>query len=82
MDDFSVPGVNNSYGLPPSPANFIRPRKMPLSSMSPSILLDKNNDVEFLIGGAGGSKITSSVAYVCSFYLDLTFPFHQLIFGI
>lgn len=64
MDDFSVPGVNNTYGIPPSPANFIEPRKMPMSSMCPIIMLNENNDVELLIGAAGGSKITSSVAYV------------------
>lgn len=64
MDDFSVPGINNTYGIPPSPANFIEPQKIPMSSMCPTILLDENNDVEVLIGAAGGSKITSSVAYV------------------
>lgn len=65
MDDFSVPGHVNTYGLPASPANYIRPRKMPLSSMSPSILIDEKGDAELLIGAAGGSKITSSIAYVC-----------------
>ncbi|XP_031627923.1 scoloptoxin SSD14-like isoform X2 [Contarinia nasturtii] len=69
MDDFSVPGQNNAYGVPPSPANFIRPQKMPLSSMCPTILLDENRNVEMLLGAAGGSKITSSVAYVLSRYL-------------
>lgn len=64
MDDFSVPKKNNSNGFPPSPANFIKPRKMPLSSMCPTIMLDDNNDVELILGAAGGSKITSSVAYV------------------
>lgn len=64
MDDFSRPGFRNAYGLAPSPANFIAPGKAPLSSMAPTILLDKKGDVELLIGGAGGSKITSSIAYV------------------
>lgn len=64
MDDFSIPGKNNSYGMPPSPANFIKPTKMPLSSMCPTIMLDENGDVELVLGAAGGSKITSSVAYV------------------
>lgn len=73
MDDFSLPGKTNAYGLPPSPANFIKPGKMPLSSMSPSILLDENNNVEILIGAAGGSKITSSVAYVSLEYFFFFF---------
>lgn len=64
MDDFSTPGKVNSYGVPASPANFIRPGKMPLSSMCPLIIVDQNGDVRLLIGGAGGIKITSSVAYV------------------
>lgn len=64
MDDFSTPGVRNAFGLAPSPANFIAPRKTALSSMCPSIILDANGDINLAIGGAGGSKITTSVAYV------------------
>lgn len=64
MDDFSIPGKKNAYGIPPSPANFIVPKKMPLSSMCPSILIDEYQNAELVIGAAGGSKITSSVAYV------------------
>lgn len=65
MDDFGTPGKSNAYGMPPSPANFIKPQKMPLSSMCPTLMLDQNGDVELLLGAAGGSRITSSVAYVC-----------------
>jgi gamma-glutamyltranspeptidase/glutathione hydrolase/leukotriene-C4 hydrolase len=64
MDDFSTPGLVNTFGIPASPANFIEPRKRPLSSMCPTIILDENGDVLLLIGGAGGSKITTSTAYV------------------
>jgi gamma-glutamyltranspeptidase / glutathione hydrolase / leukotriene-C4 hydrolase len=63
MDDFSTPGFVNIYGIPASPANFIKPGKNPLSSMVPSILIDKNGDPTLVIGGAGGSRIPSGVIF-------------------
>lgn len=81
MDGFGIPGVDNAYGIPASPANFIQPMKMPLSSMCPTILLDADDNVELLIGAAGGTRITSSVAYV-SYHLLSLHHFHLLLASI
>lgn len=69
MDDFSTPGVINSFGVPSSPANYIYPHKRPMSSMNPAIVLDANGDVRLLVGAAGGTKITTSTAAVIMKYL-------------
>ncbi|XP_011206385.1 scoloptoxin SSD14 isoform X1 [Bactrocera dorsalis] len=71
MDDFSTPGVINAYGIPSSPSNYIKPGKRPLSSTCPSIVLDHNGNVKLMVGGAGGSRITTSVAQVIIRYLML-----------
>lgn len=67
MDDFSNPGKSNGFNLPPSPANFIQPSKRPQSSMCPAIVLNQNGDAVFVVGSAGGSKITTAVAHVSHF---------------
>jgi gamma-glutamyltranspeptidase/glutathione hydrolase/leukotriene-C4 hydrolase len=61
MDDFSTP---NTTGFQPSESNYIAPGKRPMSSMSPSIILDKNGNVRLTIGGDGGSHIITSIAKV------------------
>ncbi|XP_060862732.1 glutathione hydrolase 1 proenzyme-like isoform X3 [Metopolophium dirhodum] len=69
MNDFSSPEVINNYGIPSSPANFIEPGKRPMSSMCPTIITDENGDLVLAIGGAGGSKITLTIAYVLALKL-------------
>lgn len=63
MNDFSIPGVHNEFGFVPSPINFIRPYKRPLSSITPIIAEhSSNNSLYITIGAAGGSRIITSTA--------------------
>ncbi len=65
MDDFSAaPGVPNAYGLVGSEANAVAPGKRPLSSMTPTVVLDADGAVVMAIGASGGSFIISSVLQV------------------
>lgn len=64
MDDFSAkPGSPNGYGLIGGEANKIEPRKRPLSSMTPMIVL-KDGDVVLATGSPGGSTIITAVMQV------------------
>jgi gamma-glutamyltranspeptidase/glutathione hydrolase len=61
MDDFAVkPGVPNGYGLLGGEANSITGGKRPLSSMTPTIVLD-DDQPWFATGSPGGSRIITSV---------------------
>lgn len=71
MDDFSIPNVSNGYDLVPSPANFIRPRKRPLSSMTPMIVEHLANGTLYLVTGAhGGAHIITATMQVLWKILD------------
>jgi gamma-glutamyltranspeptidase/glutathione hydrolase len=62
MDDFtSKVGVANSFGLMQGETNAIAPEKRPLSSMTPSIVLNKKNEPFLAIGTPGGSRIITQL---------------------
>ena len=70
MDDFAAePGVPNAFGLVGAEANAIAPRKRPLSSMSPTLILKDGTPV-LTLGAAGGPTIISQVAQVLVRYLE------------
>ena len=75
MDDFLTrPGQPNAFGLTQAEANLPGPGKRPLSSMSPTIILDNQGRVEVVVGASGGPRIISAtvqvIVSVIMFYHD------------
>ena len=64
MDDFSIPGVPNAFGLWPSPYNYPQPGKRPLSSIVPTIVEDEAGEFATVVGASGGSRIFPAVFQV------------------
>uniref|UniRef100_A0A1D1YP72 Glutathione hydrolase n=1 Tax=Anthurium amnicola TaxID=1678845 RepID=A0A1D1YP72_9ARAE len=63
MDDFSIPGNVSANVPPPAPANFISPLKRPLSSMTPTIVLE-NGQLKGVVGASGGAMIIAGTVEV------------------
>ncbi len=73
MDDFAAqPMVPNAYGLVTGEANAIAPGKIPLSSMSPTLVFQKDapQKVMMAVGSPGGSTIPTTVLQVISNVID------------
>lgn len=64
MDDFSLPGQPNAFGLWPSPYNYPEPGKRPLSSTAPTIVEHPNGTFFIALGGSGGTRIFPSILQV------------------
>jgi gamma-glutamyltranspeptidase/glutathione hydrolase len=70
MDDFSsAPGQPNAYGLIGGEANAIAPAKIPLSSMTPTIVT-KDGQFAFATGSPGGSTIITTSLQVVVNVID------------
>jgi gamma-glutamyltranspeptidase/glutathione hydrolase len=65
MDDFTVEpgGANELFGLVQSGANKVGPGKRPLSSMTPTIVVQGGENI-LALGGRGGGRIISAVIQV------------------
>lgn len=58
MDDFQTRrGQPNAFGLVQSDRNLPQPGKCPLSSMTPTIVIDSGGRVESVLGASGGPRI-------------------------
>ena len=64
LDDFSLPGAANQFGLLGGAANAIQPNKRPLSSMTPTVLREGGRQVSLVLGSPGGPRIITSVIAV------------------
>jgi len=70
MDDFAAkPGEPNAYGLVQGEANGIQPRKTPLSSMTPTIVL-RDGKLYLVLGSPGGPTIINTVLEVIVNVID------------
>ncbi|HTA18701.1 MAG TPA: gamma-glutamyltransferase [Polyangia bacterium] len=64
MDDFVMQvGVPNAFGLIGNEQNAVAPKKRPLSSMTPTIVMD-GDQVKVVVGGAGGPTIITATTQV------------------
>jgi gamma-glutamyltranspeptidase / glutathione hydrolase len=70
MDDFAAkPGTPNLFGLVQGEANAIQPRKTPLSSMTPTIVL-RDGKLYLVVGSPGGPTIINTVLEVLVNVID------------
>ncbi len=64
MADFTIkPGTPNIFGLVGNEQNAVAPGKRPLSSMSPTLVLDGDGQPVMTLGASGGPMIISGVYF-------------------
>ena len=74
IDDFAIHGdTGNVYGLVGNQANSLQPGKRPLSSMSPTIILN-NGKPEVVVGASGGPRIINATLQTILNILEFKMP--------
>ena len=67
MDDFATPNYScNAFGVPNHMNNYVQPGKRPVSSMVPTICIDREKNVKLTLGGSGGTRILTSCSMVAA----------------
>ena len=77
LPDFSVPNISNIFGYYPSPANYVRPNKRPLSSIAPIMAEFVNGNLFAVLGASGGSRIITTVVQTALSVLDRGMTVHE-----
>ncbi len=75
LTDFSFISKKNGMLI----ANRIEPLKRPRSSMTPTFIFDKNNNLILTIGSPGGARIISYVAKSIIAFLDWEIPIYKAV---
>ncbi|KAI8343566.1 gamma-glutamyltransferase [Chlamydoabsidia padenii] len=78
MDDFSIPGIPNDFGLYPAVYNYVAPGKRPLSSITPTIV-ESDGKFELALGGSGGSQIATASLNVLLNVLDFGMDLYEAV---
>ncbi len=80
MDDFLTRvGSENAYALTQSERNLPAPGKRPLSSMSPTIVLNARRDVIAVAGASGGPRIITGTLQVLMNALHFGMPAYDAV---
>ena len=75
MDDFTtMPGAQNVFGLVTGKKNDVEPGKRPLSSMSPTMIFDKDGRLQLVVGSPGGPRIINATLQTIVNTLDFKMP--------
>lgn len=77
MADFSVPNISNVFGYYPSPANYIRPNKRSMSSITPIMAEFANGTLFAVLGASGGSRIITTVIQTALNLLERKMTVHE-----
>ncbi|CAD6573218.1 MAG: hypothetical protein ASARMPRED_005939 [Alectoria sarmentosa] len=77
MADFSVPNISNVFGYYPSPANYVRPNKRSMSSITPIMAEFANGTLFAILGASGGSRIITTVIQTALNVLERNMTVHE-----